>query len=62
VSAFARASSSLRVAARTAIGNSGSGISHGRMTSGVCWEEIVSPVSALASRAITHHTISGQTR
>ena len=49
-SALASASSSPRVAASTAIGSSGSGISHGAISSGADFAEIVSPVSAVPSR------------
>ena len=46
---LASASSSLRVFARTATGSSGSGISHGAISSGASLAEMVSPVSALVS-------------
>jgi len=49
---FARASSSERVFATTAIGSSGSGISHGDISSGSSFDEIVSPVSAVPDLVI----------
>ena len=49
---LASASSSERVLATTATGSSGSGISHGAISSGSSLAEMVSPVSALADLVI----------